>query len=207
MRLFLMLLCFGYIYIGLAQNTHAEVMVPHRVEENVARSDIVALLQIEEATAVRFKSDLCGYRYKSKIVRLFKAGNERSYKETLEFGRVGGLDVGNYYVVFIKYSDNLDEYYDDFIRKIPTSSKHDIINEIKLKGTDWGKNMAACGGLVPGPEYDSESAWSVYDDTVIIEGILPQPFPGEIHVRAHEGLRSIIDARSLFLYLERLSKR
>ncbi|MEX1153083.1 hypothetical protein [Parvibaculum sp.] len=195
-----------YILSALLQGAHADVLIPRPIEEHIDRSDIVALVQIETATAVYFDTEQCGVRYVAKVVRPFKENDDPEQSDRIEFGGGGTLEVGQYYIVFLKYFGSVDEYHQDLVRRLSRWSDQSELRELNEKDEAWIEGMITCDGLVPGFAFDSEVAWRTYDNFVDIGGMRPRPFPESVHIVFDEIAGRTVDAGDLFLFLDRASK-
>lgn len=126
-------------------------------------SDAVLFVRVSDGVEQERNGELCGERYVGKVLAKFKGSGIQA---ELKFGRWKTLRVGGRYILFLKKRTSIKAEYrrirDEFhLPEVSGAERRDVLKRI------------ACGGLVPGYEFDPEMAWEVYGESVLIEGIRP----------------------------------
>jgi len=94
-----------FIFIALASSSNAHKVKALTLQQLAARSDIVALVKIDQTREIKKEKFGCGFEYTAKTLNVVrgKAGNQ------LKFGYMQGLQPGKQYLIFL--SDNSTSLY------------------------------------------------------------------------------------------------
>jgi hypothetical protein len=135
-------------FIGLAspQDAHAttySVQFQHRHDA----SDMVAVIEVMSSTKRETDWDTCGFHYEGTVIEPIRSLQGKPPPTRITFGRHGSLEVGEQYLLFLKHWKEPDAWLRDFYMQ-PGRSR------TKIPERADGLELAKCGGLVPGLQFD-----------------------------------------------------
>ncbi|WP_052535298.1 hypothetical protein [Candidatus Phaeomarinobacter ectocarpi] len=110
-------------------------------------SDMVAVIKVTSSTKRKTDWDTCGFQYEATVIEHIRPLQGQPAPTQITFGRHASLRVGEQYLLFLKHWNEPDTWLRDFYAQ-PEHSR------ITIPGKADGLELAECGGLIPGLQFD-----------------------------------------------------
>ncbi len=110
-------------------------------------SDMVAVIEVISSTKRETDWDTCGFQYEATVIEHIRPLQGQPAPTQISFGRHASLRVGEQYLLFLKYWNEPDAWLRDFYAQ-PSHGR------ITIPEKADGLELAECGGLIPGLQFD-----------------------------------------------------
>ena len=84
--------------VSIAFAASATKLMPVAIDELFVAADLVAIVQITEGSVIRSGTTECGAKYRAQVIDVLKGASQ---KNSIEFGRVVGYEIGTRYLIFL----------------------------------------------------------------------------------------------------------
>ncbi len=161
-------------------------------------SDLVAIIEVTSSQKIKTEWDTCGYRYEGKVVKPLRTAKGKHVRDNIVFGRHGSLKIGERYLLFLRWWDDSEAWLQDFYAQ-PANQR------ILIPSPKDGIELAECGGLMPGFQYDHIVAGHQVDAEFLFYG--PATYytlPEHVEARQASDYTVAIQADGLIRYLKSL---